>query len=158
MKIRKVLKSDRSNMITLFNSIREFTTDEVEVVKELLGIYLDDLKQKDYLFYVTEEDDSKLSSFICFGPTPMTMGTYDLYWIGTAESHERKGLAKSLITFFIDYLKQNNGRLIRIETSGQESYQGTVNFYNKNNFTEEARIKNFYSPGDDLIIYTCSVE
>lgn len=154
MEIRPVLPSDRLPMLDLFNSIKAFTHEETEVARELLGIYLDDSTQQDYLFFITEEADQSISSFICFGPTAMTLGTFDLYWMGTAPIYARQGRARKLVEFLMDYLKKNEGRLVRVETSSQASYQGTIKFYEKNQFVEAARIKDFYTAGDDLIIFT----
>lgn len=157
IKIRPVLKSERNQMLDLFNSITLFKRDEVDVIVELLDIYLDKLGKEnvvnDYLFFVTEN----FSSFICFGPTPMTIGTYDLYWLGTNPHFEKQGLAKALVNFMVNFLKERGSHLIRVETSSQDSYGGTVAFYNRLKFFEEARIKDFYKVGDDLIIYTYRV-
>lgn len=156
--IRALVKSDFESMLKLLKGIPLFVQDELDVVLELADLYLNDTKNNDYLFFVTEESNKELSSFICFGPTPMTIGTYDLYWIGTKQGFEKKGLAKNLINFMIDYLKQNDGRLIRVETAGKDSYNGTQLFYEKINFNEEARIRDFYANGDDLIIFTYRVQ
>jgi len=155
MKIKQVVLNDRPKLIQLFESITIFTPDEQEVIKELLDTYLYNPNQKDYIFFVTQEDDQAFSSFICFGPTPMTKETYDLYWVGTSPHHRRKGLAKKLIEFMMEYMRERGGSIMRIETSGQDSYNETVAFYNGLNFTEEARIKDFYKKGDDLIVYIC---
>lgn len=143
----------KNQFIELLNEISLFTNEEREVVLELLDIYLNQKGQKDYQFFVTTESE-KLSAFICFGPTPMTNGMFDLYWIGTSDKFQRKGLARNLIDYFCNYLKNNNGRKIRIETSSKESYSGTLSFYRSLSFTQEAIIKDFYDLNDDLIIYT----
>ena len=157
MKIKALQKTDLESMLALLKGIPLFTKDETEVVLELLDIYLNDNKNKDYLFFATEEDNKDLSSFICFGPTPMTDGTYDLYWIGTNQNYEKRALAKQLVNHMIDYLKERNGRIIRVETASKDSYSGTKAFYERINFKEEARIRDFYAVGDDLIMFTYRV-
>lgn len=154
MKIIKVMKSDHEVITNLIQEIDLFTTDEKEVVFELLDIYMFNELQKDYQFFATLEDDQSFSSFICFGPTPMSSNTYDLYWIGTHPNHRRKGLAAKLIDFMKAYMLEQQAKIIRVETSSQELYGGTVSFYDSLNFNEEARIRDFYKDGDDLIIYT----
>ena len=111
----------------------------------------------DYLVYATLEEDGSFSSFICFGPTPMTSGTFDLYWIGTAQGQEKKGRAKSLVAFMLQQLRLQQGRLVRIETSSKDTYQGTLAFYQRLQFEQVAMIKDFYAQGDHLVIFICKV-
>lgn len=154
MKVQAVTKQDRAAVSKLINEIDLFTLSEKEVVFELLEIYLTNSLQKDYQFFVTLEDNGDFSSFICFGPTPMTENTYDLYWIATHPAHRRKGLALALIRFMSNFMTENNAKIIRVETSGKELYGETVKFYDHLNFSEEARIRDFYADGDDLVIFT----
>jgi ribosomal protein S18 acetylase RimI-like enzyme len=161
LKIRPLTLGDEKKILALFESVALFSKEEQEVLRELLSVQLADLRQEkstsEYNFIVTEEDQGTdggvLSSFLCYGATPMTSGTYDLYWIGTGTRYERQGKAQSLLLHLMTVLKEQQGRLVRIETSGKEAYEGTVRFYQKMRFFEEARIKDFYSEGDDLIVY-----
>jgi hypothetical protein len=50
-------------------------------------------------------------------------------------------------------LTHKEARMIRIETSGKDNYVSTRSFYQSIKLVEEARLKDFYSVGDDLIIY-----
>ncbi len=47
-----------------------------------------------------------------------------------------------------------NGKKIIAETSSLTMYDRTRAFYVKYGFAEEARIRNYYSVGDDLVIFT----
>ena len=40
-----------------------------------------------------------------------------------------------------------------IETSSQESYGGTIHFYERSGYELAARIRNFYRVGDDKLIF-----
>lgn len=153
MNIKSVNSQDRQAISKLIQDIDLFTIDEKDVVFELLDIYLNNPQQKDYNFFVTVETDGSFSSFICFGPTPMTLNTYDLYWIGTHPQHRRKGLAVALIQFMRTFMLNHGAKIIRVETSGKELYGETISFYDRLNFNEEARLRDFYADGDDLIIF-----
>lgn len=153
MSTRIVTKNDYEAMLELFKAITLFTDDERLVIKELLETYLFNETQKDYIFYVSTSHD-QLTAFICFGPTPMTSNTFDLYWVGTHPEYRRQGLAESLITVMKDYMKSQNAKIIRVETASQDLYAQTVAFYDRLGFMAEARLKDFYRDGDDLIIYT----
>lgn len=91
--------------------------------------------------------------YICFGRTPMTEGTFDLYWIAVDKSQRNKGVGAKLIGAMDEVLLHNGGRIVRLETSSMETYQGTVQFYLNAGFIEAGRIPGFYKPGDDLVIF-----
>ncbi|OFZ26701.1 MAG: hypothetical protein A2381_17060 [Bdellovibrionales bacterium RIFOXYB1_FULL_37_110] len=150
MNIQPIKITDKAKLVNLLEDISLFTPDERAVALELLE---DTSPSSDYHFLGTFEDNGELSSFICFGPTPMTHGTFDMYWVGTADHHQRKGLARKLFNEMNMVLKKQNARMVRIETSGKDNYVSTRSFYENIRLVEEARLKDFYSVGDDLIIY-----
>ncbi len=158
MNIIALTKEHQVEMTKLLEAITIFTEDEVEVVNELLDTYLFNENQKDYLFFATREYDDSLSSFICYGPTPMTKNTFDLYWLGTHPNQRGKGLAHGLIRHMKNYMNEQKARLIRVETSSKELYAETQAFYDRLKFKEAARITDFYQDGDDLITYIMNIK
>jgi len=95
-----------------------------------------------------------LAGFIIYGPTPMTRGTYDLYWIATAPHLRGGGFGSRLLSEMERDLRAQGARLVRVETSGTDGYEATRGFYDARGYLETARISDFYRPGDDLIILT----
>jgi ribosomal protein S18 acetylase RimI-like enzyme len=98
------------------------------------------------------DQDGQPVGYICFGPTPMTQGTFDLYWIATDPGVRGQGVGSSLIAAMENELRARNGRLVRVETSATDDYGPTRGFYQRANYREEARVRDFYRPGDDLVI------
>ncbi|WP_233166606.1 GNAT family N-acetyltransferase [Archangium sp. Cb G35] len=107
----------------------------------------------DYKILVADRDGT-LVGYICYGPTPMTEGTYDLYWIASDPAVRGQGVGASLISGMEADLRRIQARIIRVETSATEAYGPTRGFYASMKYTEEARIRDFYKAGDDLIILT----
>lgn len=143
----------RPGIAHLIQETPAFDPSEVDVAMELVDIALDRPEQTDYHFILAEESDGQIAGYICFGPTPMTEGTYDLYWLATHPDHVRKGIARKLIAAMDEAIKPEGARLVRVETASQEAYGAAVGFYHAAGFTEEARIRGFYKPDDDLIIF-----
>ena len=56
----------------------EFNASEVKVAEEVIDSYLSDAKGSGY-YVLTAEDGSTVTGYICYGPTPLTDGTWDLY-------------------------------------------------------------------------------
>jgi ribosomal protein S18 acetylase RimI-like enzyme len=98
--------------------------------------------------------DSTLAGYIAYGPTPMTHGTYDLYWIATDPRVRGSGLGASLMKTMEADLRARGARLVRVETSGGDEYEATRAFYQGGGYLETARIPDFYREGDDLVILT----
>jgi ribosomal protein S18 acetylase RimI-like enzyme len=129
-----------------------FRDDEVSVAIELIEAYL--AKMDDYELYTALDEQGVVQGYVCFGLTPMTLSTYDLYWIAVSPTAQGKGVGKKLLTFTAALLQKRNAKLILIETSSQPKYEPTRKFYDKSGCTLEAVIKDFYREGDDKLIYT----
>ena len=105
----------------------------------------------DYRVLVADRDGT-LVGYVCYGPTPMTEGTHDLYWIASDPTVRGQGVGASLVAGMEADLRRKSARIIRVETSATEAYGPTRGFYASMKYTEEARIRDFYKVGDDLII------
>ncbi len=108
---------------------------------------------REYLGLVAELD-GKVVGLLAYGETPMTVGTYDLYWIAADPERRRQGIGAALVLAMEADLRRRGARLVRIETSGTPAYDATRAFYQRFEFGETARLRDFYRPGDDLVIYT----
>ena len=98
--------------------------------------------------------DTTVVGAIAYGQTPMTSGTYDLYWIACDPERQRSGVGTRLLEAMEEDLRRRSARLVRVETSGTPPYQPTRAFYERLEYRETARLPDFYRPGDDLVIFT----
>jgi len=153
IRIRKMKKTDRPSILDMVRQTKMFTSAEVDVAMELVDVYLNEKKQRDYILAVAENDQKEAVGYVCYGPTPATEGTFDLYWIVVSPKHQNKGIGKELLKYVENAVLSEGGRLLIIETSSQEKYVPTRNFYLNNQYKVAAQIKDFYKAGDDRIIY-----
>ena len=107
---------------------------------------------------VAVADDDAASServlgYACFGATPMTEATFDLYWLVVATDARGGGIGGKLCAAVSEELKQRGGRLIRVETSSLEGQGGARRFYEKIGFGLAGAIPDFYRQGDDLLLF-----
>lgn len=151
--IRKLLNTDRNVIEKILVDTKNFNSDEIKIAMELIDVYINDPEQKDYEIFVDAGDDNIISGYVCIGPRPLTVGTYDLYWIAVNPNVQSKGIGSKLIQHIEGYLKEKSVRLILIETSGKISYEKERKFYLKNLYKELVEIKDFYNVGDSLVIY-----
>jgi ribosomal protein S18 acetylase RimI-like enzyme len=124
-----------------------FNQEEVEVALEVFD------EGGDYEFIGAFEGDSLLG-YACFGPTPSTKDTYDLYWIAVHPTAQRSGAGAALMSEVERRLDERGARLVVVETSSRDDYEPTRRFYAKRGYDESARLRDFYAPGDDRVILT----
>ena len=122
----------------------------MECALELIDLALQ-ANNKDYQILVADKD-GEVVGYVCYGPTPMTEGTYDLYWIANDPKVRGQGVGAALVSAMEGDLRRRGARLIRVETSATEAYGPTRGFYQGMRYTEESRFRDFYKVGDDLII------
>lgn len=156
MKIRAMQNKDRESVLQLLHETDMFTAEEEQVASELIDTYLYVPQQEDYLIDVVEEEEAaaaKIMGYSCYGPTPLTDATVDLYWIAVRPSHHHKGYGKALVNHMETAIRKRGGRLIIIETSSLDKYAPTRQFYLRLGYEESARIRDYYKPGDHRVIY-----
>ncbi|HET7010564.1 MAG TPA: GNAT family N-acetyltransferase [Anaerolineales bacterium] len=150
--VRTSIQSDTPAILAMSQAEPLFSAEDVECVEELLEDYFDDPDQEDYTF-LTAEDSGEVAGYACYGPTPLTKGTYDLYWICVAGGHRRRGVGQVLLTAVEEAVLEEGGRLVTIDTSGLPAFAGTRAFYEGCGYRAGSRVPDFYGPGDDLVKY-----
>lgn len=89
--------------------------------------------------------------YLCYGHTPMTAATYDLYWMAVEPARKGAGIGRTLVEAFEAAVWAEGGRLIRVETSSRDGYDGTLAFYLRTGYEVASRLEGFYGEGDDLV-------
>jgi ribosomal protein S18 acetylase RimI-like enzyme len=153
IEIRELIRKDRDSLNRLLSKITVFDADDRAIAMELVDVYLDNPAQKDYEFFVAADKDGEVIGYICYGPTPLTDGTYDLYWIAVDPSFAGQGVGTLLLKEMERAIINNNGRLIIIETSSSQQYVLARKFYVKNGYTLAETIKDFYRSGEDRVTF-----
>ncbi|HTY60665.1 MAG TPA: N-acetyltransferase [Acidobacteriota bacterium] len=146
-------QTDRAMIADLVVSAGNFNQAEIDCALELVDLYLTDEQQKDYNVVVAQDLDSKVHAYACWGPVPMTRGSFDLYWIATHPDARGRGFGHALMDYVERKALETKGRLLLVETSSKASYAGTVEFYRRLGYSENSRIRDFYDIGDDKIIF-----
>ena len=138
-------------MARILRDTPEFKPSEVVVAEELIDSYLDDPSGSGYRVLVAEAD-STVEGYICYGPTPLTEGTWDIYWIAVSRQKQDQGIGSALMKSAEKEIMKDQGRLVIIETSSTPLYEKTRRFHIGEGYEVVCRIPDFYTPGDDKII------
>ncbi len=150
-RISPTVREDQAPILDILKRTDYFTEAEVEIADELLNSYFDESLASGYWTYTAFTD--RVAGYVCYGPTPMTEGTYDIYWIAVDPEQQGKKIGTELLSFAESDIAKHKGRLITVSTSSQEKYGSTRSFYLKRGYHEGCRIKDYYRPGDDLVVY-----
>jgi len=151
--LRPVGRAHRARLEQLTRDTGLFREEEVGTAVELLDASLGERGTDDYRF-VGAFDTDDLVGYACWGPTPGTMGTWDLYWIVVDRDRQGTGIGTQLLVEVESRLTAHGARLVVVETSSRADYAPTRGFYEARGYTRAATIPGYYAPGDDLVIYT----
>ncbi len=151
--IRPLERNHREHIHALLVDTDVFSNEEVGIALELIDTTLGNPQQKDYEIFTAINESGHVMGYYCIGPTPGTVGTFDLYWIAVKPSLHDKGIGKQLLHHAESRIASHGGRLVVAETSSQPKYEHTRRFYLNNHYAEVARIKDYYKRGDDLVVY-----
>lgn len=152
--IRPLRRGDRDQIAQLLRSAQVFRREEIDCALELCALSLAKGNSDDeYAIFCAELPKGSVAGFLCYGKTPLTSSTYDLYWIVTHPSHQGRGIARGMLNYLEHLLSAKQATLLVAETSSLPSYEAARAFYRAKGFQEESRIRDFYAPGDDRLTY-----
>ncbi len=152
VRLRPPRSADRKRVRSIVEATGVFRPDEVAVALEVF----DDAVRApgaDYTAIGAYQGD-RLLGFVCYGRTPCTVATWDLYWIVVDPSAHRQGIGRSLLAATETDIATHGGRLLVVETSSRDEYAPTRAFYESADYATTARVPAYYAPGDDLVVYT----
>jgi ribosomal protein S18 acetylase RimI-like enzyme len=147
--LRPLSTADRDRIEQITRAVSVFRDDEVPVALEVFDAAV--AGSPDYTA-VGAVLDGRLAGWICWGPTPCTLGTYDLYWMAVDPALHSAGVGTALIHEMEGRLA-GSARLIVVETAGRPDYRPTRAFYEARGYRRAAVIPDFYAPGDDQLVY-----
>ncbi|MGH7511675.1 MAG: GNAT family N-acetyltransferase [Gemmatimonadales bacterium] len=152
--VRNLTAADRGRIEAISRAVGLFREDEIPVALEVFDGAV--AGSPDYIA-LGAEHDGRLAGWICWGPTPCTLGTYDLYWMAVDPAVHGAGIGTALVRAMERRLA-GVARLIVVETAGRAEYAGTRAFYEARGYRAVSRVPDFYAPGDDQVVYVKFLE
>ena len=147
----------RAQIEALLHATGFFREPEIAIALEVLDSFFA-APDRDYSALGAFTPGGRLIGYVCFGPTPCTMGTWDLYWIAVAPDAQNAGVGTTLLQEVERRLADADARLVIIETSSQPFYEPTRSFYGRRGYAEVARVPDFYADGDDRVIFAKRIQ
>jgi ribosomal protein S18 acetylase RimI-like enzyme len=154
MEFRSQLKSTDPDAIKdILISTGFFYDAEVEIAVELA---IENLakgeEESGYIFNIAEINGQPIA-YTCYGKTPGTASSFDLYWIAVHQSQRGKGIGNILMDLAVEDIAKRKGKNIWIETASRPLYEPTRQFYIKYGCEIIAELPNFYGENDNKVIF-----
>lgn len=172
LRIDELAPRHRDRIASILDATRVFRHEEIDVALELFddAFPRDTARHDDgtaapagdrpppaassYAFLGAFTPEDELVGYACYGPTPETDRTFDLYWIAVHPSAQGTGSGTILLSEVERRLEDTDARMFVVETSSRPEYDPTRAFYRARGYAEAARMRDFYAPSDDRVIFT----
>jgi ribosomal protein S18 acetylase RimI-like enzyme len=154
MTIRTVGSMDIDTIRAIAIETEMFGADDAGFVDEVVTGILDG-SLHDHHFVVHEVDGAVIGAAY-YAPEPFSDRLWNLYFIAVSPSRQGQGIGGALLDHVEAQLRRagpDAAQVLIIETSSTDHYARTREFYPKHGYVEEARIRRFYGPGDDKVVY-----
>lgn len=148
--LRPAVPSDQDQLCVLVRTIDNFSPEEQQLAQEVIHSGLGP-EQHDYHILVGVDRDRRLAGFICYGPIPISIQRWDLYWIAVAPHQSRRGIGTLLLQGMEQQL--GAGERVYVDTSSTAGYLKARSFYEQHGYHVACVLPDFYRVGDDKIVY-----
>jgi ribosomal protein S18 acetylase RimI-like enzyme len=153
--IRLATPNDTSVLISLAEASGLFEPHQTEELSQMLAQHFGSDGESPDLWITDDYNGPVGVAYVA--PERMTEGTWNLYLIAVHPDCQRQGRGRMLLEHVEQMLANRGERMLLVETSGTEDFEYVRSFYRKSGYTEEARIRDFYTAGVDKIVYLKSL-
>lgn len=108
--------------------------------------------------WLTCEEGGKAIGFCYATPEALTEGTWNMLAIAVLPEKQGSGAGGAIVKQLETRLRESGHRVLIADTSGADEFAQTREFYRKNAYSEEARIRDFWAEGDDKVIFRKSLK
>jgi len=150
---RDVRIADAEAVRRLVTATNFFHAAEIEIAVELVEETLANPQTGDYHFLFADDGGVGVVGYSCFGPIPLTLGSWDLYWIAVDPACQGTGLGRRLLRESEDLARTAGAEQFFVDTSGRPQYAPTRGFYERCGYHAVAVLDDFYAPGDAKAVY-----
>ncbi|BDP43843.1 hypothetical protein DAETH_38120 (plasmid) [Deinococcus aetherius] len=128
-----------------------FSPQDAGVVDRMMTDYFGGARDEGHLCLIDEEEGTRGVAYVL--PVTATEGTWELLMIAVRPGLQGQGRGGALLRRVEDDLRSQGGRLLLVQTSGTPDFARTRAFYAKSGYEQEARVRDYYAPGVDMILF-----
>ena len=151
--LRGIKAEDRKAIEEILRSTDFFYEFEIQTALEIADATLAKGEEKSGYLWMKIVDDDGFVAFANYAKNDFSTHSWDLFWIAVHQNSRNKKLGSLLLKAVEEDVKKAGGKILWIETSGRPLYASTEAFYQRNGYTLQASLKDFYAEGDPKQIY-----
>ncbi|WP_421980741.1 GNAT family N-acetyltransferase [Roseibium sp.] len=148
MKIRPSVANDIPSLQKIADSTGLFPPD---LLPEMMGGFLSEGDGNS--LWLTCEENGEAIAFCFASAETFAEGTWNMLALAVLPEKQGNGVGRAVVATLERLLQSGGNRVLIVDTSGTESFSGTRRFYLRCGYTQEARIRDFWGPGDDKIVF-----
>lgn len=149
----ELIPEDRNKIVKILETSGFFYDFEIEVAAELIDINLEKGTTASGYHFIVASENEKVVAYCCYGFDTCTQSSYNLYWLAVDPFYKNKGIGKKLMQEVEKSVAELGGSIIWLDTAGRKLYEPTRAFYSAVGYEKIASLPDYYSPGDDKIIF-----
>ena len=146
MNIRFATSSDVEPIGTIADATALFPS---EMLPSLIAGHLASEDNED--IWLVCEREGETVGFLYAVPEQLADGAWNMLAIGVLPLAQGTGAGGALCARLEVELRERGARILLADTSGTDAFAATRRFYAGHGYEEEARIRDFWSAGDDKI-------
>ncbi|WP_298938612.1 GNAT family N-acetyltransferase [uncultured Ruegeria sp.] len=148
MKIRPTKHDDIAALQKVLNGTELFPS---EMLPDMVSDFLSEEESSD--IWLTCEADGNAVGFCYAVPEELAEGAWNMLAIAVLPAQQGDGCGGAIAQHLENELKERGQRILIADTSGAAEFAQTREFYRKNGYSEEARIRDFWAAGDDKVVF-----
>jgi ribosomal protein S18 acetylase RimI-like enzyme len=95
-----------------------------------------------------------LTAVVYYRPEEAADLVWDLTMIAVHPARQGRGTGRALVRHVESDLSGRGARMLAVRTSGTDRYAGTRAFYDRCGYDRVARVPDWWTDGDDLVLFT----
>lgn len=124
-----------------------------EMLPGMTAAYFDNDETQRWLVF----DDGQVDAVCYFVPEGFADGVWNLLMIAVDPKRHGSGLGTQLMEVVETQLAAQGVRILLVDTSGKVEFKRTRAFYDMLGYEREARIRDYWSDGDDKVTFRKSL-
>ncbi len=149
--IRPVTREDSAAVSTVAIASGLFPEDAIAFLDKMMSDYFGGNRDQGHLCVIDVENEPLGVAY--FQPALATDRTWYLTMIGVRRDKQGQRRGTALMQYVEDTLRESGQRILLVETSGLPDFALTREFYTKCGYEEEARVRDYYTAGEDMVLF-----
>lgn len=141
-------------MVSLAVAADLFPPEDSVILETLMADYFAREHDRGHACVLDTDDTSGEPLAVAYWqPAAATDRSWYLTMIGVRRDRHRQGRGAALLQHVEQQLHADGQRLLLVETSSTPAFERARSFYRSRGYVEEARVRDYYEPGDDMVLF-----